>query len=136
MEISKIRQSKYPKQVLKNLRQDQPVYDICNDSGDCIVFGVESVKVKQYFGEFSDFRLVTQIKKTGGESANGFIKELTYDRLGFTAYTILKSALLPSSDNLFYEAVAGQYINKMSLLFPCFLETYGLYSYTNSEHYD
>jgi len=39
----------------------------------------------------------------------------------------LKNSLSIDSDNLAYEFLVGQYINKKINRFPCFLETYGLF---------
>ena len=37
------------------------------------------------------------------------------------------------SDNLMYEYMVGQYVNKLNKMFPCFLETYGYYTYNSNE---
>ena len=49
----------------------------------------------------------------------------------FTAYAILKSNLNRKADNLLYEYMVGLYINTLNKRFPCFLETYGYYTYNN-----
>ena len=49
----------------------------------------------------------------------------------FTAYAILKSNLKRTADNLLYEYMVGLYINTLNKRFPCFLETYGYYTYNN-----
>jgi hypothetical protein len=57
-------------------------------------------------------------------------------RYGYVANTILKSSVSRYADNLLYEAVVGFFLNKMSVHFPSFLETYGLYKYTDTDVYN
>jgi len=104
---------------------------ICSESGLCIAFGIESLKIKKFFNNF-DFKLVDQVKRIGSPSSNGFVNELRYTKNDYTSYAVLKSSTNDYSDNLMYEYRVGQFLNKMSLLFPCFLETYGLFKYNSS----
>lgn len=106
--------------------------NVCADSGQCIAIGREMKTIRDYFDGFSDFHyLQSPIKRIGEVSANGFVKELKYTRGGYSSYAILKSSLVPSSDNLVYEYHVGQYVNQLCNYFPCFLETYGFYYYNN-----
>ena len=103
---------------------------ICPNTGMCIAFGNNSDLLTQYFNGFTDFSYalspITQIAK--GE--NGFIYEILYNKDGYAASSILKSSQKPSSDNLLYEYVVGtKYVNQITKIFPCFVETYGLYYY-------
>jgi len=102
---------------------------ICSDAGVCIAFGKENDKIKKHFNGFVDFNYLTAVKKIGGESDNGFVKEFTYEHEGYKSNAILKSSMNPESDNLFFEYLVGQYINKLNNRYPCFLETYGLFKY-------
>ena len=107
---------------------------LCSDSGMCIAFGNENNKIKQLFSGFTSFDyVIPPIKRIGIVSENGFINEIKYSRYGYDAYTILKSSLKPTSDNLMYEYAVGQYINKLNKKYPCFLETYGLFQYKNED---
>jgi len=120
----------------KQKRREMYLKAICSEAGLCIAFGIEAVKIKDFFRNFS-FDLVDKIKKIGTPSANGFVNELQYTKRGYNAYAVLKSSNSYTADNLMYEYRVGQFLNKMSFLFPCFLETYGLFKYkTRREWYD
>ena len=104
---------------------------ICSDSNVCLAFGRYADEIKKHFGGFTSFKhVVAPIKRIGDESENGFVNQLEYDHRGYKAYAILKSAKTPEADNLLYEYVVGQYVNRLNKLYPCFLETYGFYMYT------
>jgi len=103
---------------------------ICSDSGACLAFGTEINKINKFFNDFTNFDYaVSPIKQIGAVSANGFVKEIKYSREGYDAYTVLKSSINVDSDNLMYEYEVGKFVNKKAKVFPCFLETYGLFFY-------
>ena len=103
---------------------------VCSDAGVCIAFGQESAMIRRHFNDFSNFNLLSKPAKTiGAVSANGFVKELTYEHRGYVANAILKSTAESHLDNLLYEAMVGMYLNKQNMRFPSFVETYGLYQY-------
>jgi hypothetical protein len=104
----------------------------CLDSKACLAVGKEIKKINQFFNH-NDFTAVENIRTIGVSSDNGFIKEIKYSRDGYNAYAILKSAKHSDSDNLMYEYEVGQYINGRNKYFSCFLETYGLHMYKNSD---
>lgn len=106
---------------------------ICSQSGVCIAFGQEQKKIRQLFRNFIDFSLVSKRpKRIGNPSANGFVYEVPFDINGYHADTILKSSSSADADNLLYEYLVGNYINHEFLsFFPCLVETYGLFQYTN-----
>lgn len=105
---------------------------VCSDSSECITFGKEVAKIKRFFNGFVDFDYMkSNTKSIGKPSDNGFVKEIAYTHRGYEAYAILKSNIASDSDNLYYEYLVGQYINKLNRYFPCFLETYGIYKYYN-----
>jgi hypothetical protein len=106
---------------------------VCSDSGVCVAFGKEKQKIIDFFDGFNDFRFLHSIVPIGKPSSNGFIRELQYVNSGYNAYAILKSSLSTKSDNLAYEFLVGRFLNKMSTIFPCFIETYGLFLYNNVE---
>jgi hypothetical protein len=106
---------------------------ICSDSGVCMTFGQNTNMIKHHFNDFTDFTYLRNIKRIGMPSANGFINEFKYEREGYVAHAILKSAIKQRSDNLFYEYLVGQYVNKLNLLYPCFLETYGYFYYNSPD---
>ena len=106
---------------------------ICSDSGVCMAFGRQTKRIKKHFKGFVDFEYAISPVNTIGRGVNGFIKSITYERDGYTANAILKSSNRPYSDNLLFEYIVGQYINKQCLVFPCFIETYGWYQYKTDE---
>ena len=106
---------------------------VCLDSGVCLAFGTYDNEIKKHFGGFANFEYATApIKRIGTPSANGFINEIQYDHRGYKAYAVLKSSVRPGADNLMYEYMVGQYVNKLNKRFPCFVETYGYYIYDNT----
>jgi len=110
---------------------------ICSDSGVCIAFGTESNNIKNFFGNFITYQyVVPPIIRIGQVSNNGFVNQITYEREGYKAYSILKSSTSQVSDNLLYEYMVGRYINKMVPIFPCFLETYGIFKYNTPQDWD
>jgi hypothetical protein len=109
---------------------DISLKSICPDTIFCMAIGKKLKRIKQYFDGFVNFEYIkSPVMKIDKESTNGFVKEITYERDGYEANAILKSSKKPSSDNLIYEYLVGQYINKKCRVFPCFVETYGWYQY-------
>jgi hypothetical protein len=114
----------------ENIRRARFLKAICTDSGVCVAFGKEKQKIVDYFNKFVDFTYVKPpIKQIGAVSANGFVKEIQYERQGYKAYAVLKSSAGTNTDNLVYEYMVGRFINEMAKKFPCFVETYGLFYY-------
>lgn len=66
---------------------------------------------------------------------NGNITELYYKKEEYFTTAILKSSKYEKSDNLLYEGIVGLFINKLTKIYPCFVETYGLYCYNNDTSY-
>jgi len=122
----------------KTIRQANFLKTICSDSGQCISFGLEIDRIKQFFHQFdipSPYIEKDLVRQIGAPSENGFVTEIPYKKESYHAYTILKSAKDKKADNLFYEALVGLYINKKNKIYPCFLETYQIYYYSVSEVY-
>ena len=109
---------------------------ICKDSGVFIAFGNENKKINEFFNHFINFDFVKRIKRIGIPSENGFVNEIEYKKYNYLAHAVLKSSTSEESDNLAYEYLVGQFINKKTTHFPCFLETYGLYQYTSEDKWD
>ena len=113
---------------------------ICSDSGTCMAFGIEKIQVNKLFNNFIDFVYANpRIKRIGAISANGFITQIEYDTnmmnrklRSYKSYAILKSSMYREADNLYYEYLVGKdFINKQCEIYPCFLETYGYYTYNS-----
>jgi len=111
---------------------------VCSDSGQCIGFGLEVEKIKKFFKnfKFSNYAEFDKIKRVGAPSNNGFVNEIPYKRDTYTSYAILKSAINPNSDNLYYEGFVGIFVNKLNIFFPCFLETYSVFTYQDKTLYN
>jgi len=103
----------------------------CPNSGVCISLAQYAEQIKNYFLGFSNFTLVTSVRKIGNNSSNGFVHEILYERDGYTAKSILKSTNSAFADNLLYEYLVGQYINKKYDIFPCFIRTYAWFKYNS-----
>ena len=107
---------------------------ICSENTTCLAYDDVADQVKKLFDGFVKFNFARKvIKRIGSPSVNGFVFEIKNQTRGYTAYSVLKSAQEPASDNLMYEYNVGLYVNKINKIYPCFLETYGLFKY-KSEH--
>jgi hypothetical protein len=101
---------------------------VCDDANFCTAFGRETDLITQFF-QFPTFQYVVATEQLQ-KGANGFVTELVYDRQNYRASAILKTDLEPGADNLYLEAYNGmKYINRFAKQFPCFLETYGAFTY-------
>jgi len=100
---------------------------ICTDSNVCIAFGKETKVIREFFNDFDLKMIAEEPTVIGKPSSNGSVELLTFKRDGYVANAIFKTSNDPGSDNLGYEALVGNFINKQKLRFPCFVETYGLY---------
>jgi len=110
---------------------------ICSNSGTCLAFGTHSDMIRKFFNGFTTFEFVdSPIKRIGTESVNGIINEVKYSKNGYDAYAILKSSITELADNLVYEYMVGQFLNKKGKQFPCFVETYGLYNYKTEQQWE
>jgi len=76
------------------------------------------------------------IERIGEASKNGFINLIQYSRGRYETYAVLKSSTRQNADNLMYEYMVGQYVNKLNKSFPCFVETYGYYIYKDNEAWE
>jgi hypothetical protein len=133
---AKKRISKFMKST-KPQRQSAFLNAICSDSGICIGFGKENKKIKEFFDGFSLTYANPEVIRIGSTSVNGFVNEISFERLGYKSHGILKSAKQRYSDNLFYEYIVGTYfINEQKKYFPCFVETYGCYKYKDTNAYN
>jgi hypothetical protein len=93
---------------------------VCSDSGVCIAFGKHVNKIKKHFGGFVKFDNVKSIRKIGAVSENGFVKEIEYEHAGYKSHAVLKSSSKKFADNLYYEYLAGVFINMVSKFVPNF----------------
>ena len=107
---------------------------ICSDSGFCYALGNNRTKIFDFFNGFVNFEFVKPpIVAIGNPSANGFVKSIQYEKLGYSANAVLKSSTKPTADNLAYEFLVGMFLNRMGNRFPCFVQTYGLYYYESEQ---
>ena len=134
----------------------------CKNPDNCIALGYYGDVIKRYFDNFENMNLIdnTSLKRIGRESTNGFIIEVPFKKNNYTAYTALKCCgddlsedsvedededkqkdkqkdLYELYDNLLYEYYVGKnFINKYAKIYPCFVETYGLYEFKGNIHYN
>jgi hypothetical protein len=135
--VSKSKNKKYRKRFIKTHKNTKKRKNIKFGGEEdylnnlkLVLFGID--EIKQKFDEFNTFKDATEVKQIGESSNQGFVRRIKFVRDGTSAYTILKTALEKTSDNLFYEFMVGSLlINNMKRYFPCFLETYGLYISNN-----
>ena len=125
---------KFMKNVNPHKRRAYFLKGVCSNSGVCLAFGKENSKIKQHF-DFSSFNHMTSSNRIGAQSNNGFVKLIEYQHQRYLAHAVLKSAMEPTSDNLYYEYLVGQFINKQMLNYPCFLETYEVFKYNTDGHW-
>ena len=100
--------------------------NVCSESNECIMFGKEVDNIFVFFENFENSSLIKKITPIGKTSSNGFIRELLYKKEGYSTHVIIKSSKKETSDNLGYEYIVGQFINKANKIFPCFTTTYFL----------
>jgi hypothetical protein len=120
-----------PPQKLQELAMDvfkqKQNAGICNEWGECFILGSNSTHVKRLFQNFNFFTS-TNIKsenKIGSSSENATVKQLQWVKNNITLWSIVKTTNDEETDNLIYECIVGKFLNKMTNIFPCFLETYG-----------
>jgi hypothetical protein len=107
---------------------------ICKDTSKC--FSFNSKNINNLF-EYSTFKYYKDPAHQISSGANGIVNILKYEigggfPHGCLSTAILKTAIDKEADNLFYEYMVGvEYVNKQLEYFPCFVETYALY--TNKE---
>ena len=122
---------------------------VCSENtGVCIAFGGAAAKhLRTHFGNFVDTRFILnrndtssphRIKKIGSNSVNGFVIEIPYYRDGLYAYALLKSSAKPNKkyvpDNLANEYLVGMFLNTAGTFFPCFVETYAWFKYSEASY--
>jgi hypothetical protein len=107
---------------------------VCPDLDVCMIF--RKYAFEKWF-TFNTFKYATDVKRIGDESANGVVRLVTYTRFNLngaptTAYAVIKSMQRrKSADNLWYEYLVGQFINKQKL--PTFIATYGVFHVINDK---
>ena len=123
---------KYFKKQIDNMEHFNK--EDCIDTNVCLMLGIKKNDIINYFDNFINFNLITTtINKIGINSFNGFVYKIEYIKNDNTAYSVLKSTIDDAADNLIYEYIVGLFINKQVSIFPCFIETYGIFSYKNKE---
>ena len=108
-------------------------------AGNCLDLGSYKTAVTRFFENFQNFQLIdfNEVRRIGESSTNGFVLELPFKKLEYTAYAVLKCSNNNESDNLLYEYYAGKnFINKYTEIFPCFVETYGAYFFQNERDWE
>ena len=107
----------------------------CPDADVCIALGTHNDLIEKHFDNFQNFDHAIKFEKIGSDSANGFVILIGYEKDGYKANTILKSSQKKIFDNLYYEYLVGEFLNKQSKYFSCFVKTYGVFKYENESTY-
>lgn len=116
----------------KSIRPVKFLEKMCMDSGYCMAFGREKERIRNFFDDMNFKHLDGEAERVGVESNNGIVHMLKYTKDNYSTYAIMKSSVYARSDILLYEYIVGKYfINNYVSKYPCFMETYGLYQYTN-----
>jgi len=106
----------------------------CPSSSFCLAFGKETKKIKSLFNGFRFDYVDSSSISTLHNNLLFIIGYLRiYEGVNYKASVVLKTVQNQYSDNLLYEYMVGQYINKQSLRFPCFVETYDWLTYKRSK---
>ncbi len=103
---------------------------------DCLIFQPGLSFLYAFYGiSFDLSKYANQIDKIGENSANGFIRKLTYVDGKFQMNVVLKSNKSAMNDNLYYEYLAGKCINEMTKYYPFFSRTFELGEYISESAY-
>jgi len=108
------------------------------DPRSCVEFdSLDRDKINKHFNNFRSFDFIDgTISKIGSSSKNGLVKKIKFTRQNYSAFAVLKSSATPTSDNLVYEYLAGQFINTLCNYLPTFVETYGLVYYKDDAEWE
>ena len=111
---------------------------VCKNSNQCLAIGQYNSMINTYFKNFRDFAMIdpsaTSILSKG---QNGVVIDYKFVNGGYSAHALMKASLKRDADNLYYEWYVGTYfVNRITKLFPAFLETYGMYldKYSIAQH--
>ena len=128
--------------VTERLKED--VLKRCSSNLDiCSLIGNEQKGLTLYMN-YCTFEYLSQAKRIGDTSANGFNFLMTYTRDFNTdkrphmvqSSSVLKSARDMYADNLLYEYIVGNWLNqKISSTLPFFVCTHGLFVYKSENAY-
>jgi hypothetical protein len=116
-------------------RQKLFLQKLCPNNNTCLVLGQYTDIINAYFDNINLTHAVNPITAVGESSNNGFIRRIQLTKNNYSTITMLKSAKSKTSDNLMYEYLVGLFINKYTLIFPCFLQTYACYQYKDDAQY-
>lgn len=111
----------------------------CKNKKACVSLKPHLKDITQFFEYFKNLNLIdnSKIKKIGKNSKNGFIYEFIFRKSIYQTYAVLKSSANKTADNLIYEYYVGKmFVNNLVDKFPCFLETYNLFKFTNRHMYE
>jgi hypothetical protein len=158
------KRSNKQKKTKKNTRNGGGMnpFQICSDTNECISFGLENHKIREYFfggnyvsgvetenriqkyyygvsptlglQNFFNFADTTNIQRIGEPSRNGFISNIPFVKNNYTLNALIKSSRDSKADNLLYEGYVGCAINSLSIFVPCFVETYAIGKYPSNDN--
>jgi len=104
---------------------------------DCLIFQPGIEFVKNVFGDVLDLaKYSNEFEKIGKNSANGFIRKLSYTDGKLSMDVILKSNRSGEKDSLYYEYLAGKCINEFTKFYPFFSKTFELGQYISNSAFN
>jgi hypothetical protein len=100
------------------------------------VFGTQFQRIVDYFDSFDlQSNLVRQCWAfKQDDSKNGVVRRVLFSKRGYNANVLVKANKKASSDNLVYEYAAGLFLNPYCSILPCFVQTHGIYQFTNETY--
>ena len=119
------KKSMSPIPELSTIKSVSPVSDILPIDNSTIIPDLSSIEKIEPFGPPSNNGFIHMIETNNGMNAILKSSQTLEQQEGY----------LMKPDNLMYEYLVGQYINRLNVRFPCFLQTYGLYKYSNDLTY-
>lgn len=112
----------------------------CKEAQDCMLFGNELGRLASFFDNFT-LESTKNTKKyitrpSGGtDSVNSDIAKIRFNKETYNCYALLKNSKDRTKDNLLYEYKIGMIINYWCSIFPCFLQTFGIYNNISVDKY-
>jgi hypothetical protein len=105
----------------------------CADSDMCMVLGMYDGPMNRFTDGFQNLHYLTECRRLGAPSINGFVFGMTFLRKGYKTFAVLKSTRAPGADNLMYEYRVGLFLNTKLRQLPNFVATYAAFAYTSAE---
>lgn len=118
---------------IKKIKKNKMIIDLYEKTPQSI--SSYNLAIKTYFDNFSNFKLAKiKQKELVSAGVNGTVYKVPFVKNKLSMYVALKfidiyNGNISTADNLYYEYYVGKkFINLYLNKFPCFVETYGIYT--------